>query len=45
MTLKGNWGAIITNGTAILGLGDIGSTGIKKFLFSFLNSWSASHGG
>jgi len=24
--MKGNWCAIITNGTAILGLGDIGAT-------------------
>jgi malic enzyme len=24
LTLKSNWAAIITNGTAILGLGDIG---------------------
>jgi malate dehydrogenase (oxaloacetate-decarboxylating)(NADP+) len=26
LTVKGNWGAIITNGTAILGFGDIGTT-------------------
>jgi malate dehydrogenase (oxaloacetate-decarboxylating) len=26
MTMKSNWCAIITNGTAILGFGDIGAT-------------------
>lgn len=26
LTFKSNWAAIITNGTAILGLGDIGAT-------------------
>ncbi len=37
LTFKSNWMAIITNGTAVLGFGDIGAlAGIFLTLFLFL---------
>jgi malic enzyme len=38
LTLKRNWAAIITNGTAILGLGDIGGIYIYFLINIILNN-------